>query len=202
MAFSLPDLTYDYDELEPWIDRETMEIHHLKHHKSYLDRFNETIRDTGLEKYSIDKLFEKVSKYPEAVMNQGGGFYNHSLFWRVIGPPGNGKPNGRLAEAINKYFGTIELFKKEFSEASEKFFGSGWAWLVKTVDTGELVISVTPNQVNPLMDVSGIKGRPILCLDLWEHAYYLKYRNRRADYIRAFWNVVNWKEASRIFELY
>jgi len=198
MAFELPKLAYDYKALEPSIDALTMEIHYTKHHAAYTNNLNAAIAGTEMEKLSIESLLQHISKYPVAVRNNGGGYWNHNLFWTLMSPDGGGKPDGELFNAINHYYGSFEKFKEEFSKAAATRFGSGWAWLVKD-NAGKLVIGSTPNQDNPLMDISELKGTPILALDVWEHAYYLKYQNRRPDYINAFWNVVNWKEVNRRF---
>jgi Fe-Mn family superoxide dismutase len=199
MAFELPKLDYAYNALEPNVDAATMEIHHSKHHAAYTNNLNAALEGSADASKSIEALMADVSKRSVAVRNNGGGFYNHSLFWKVIGPNGGGKPSGDLLQAIEKNFGSFDAFKEEFSKAAATRFGSGWAWLVKTAD-GKLVVSSTPNQDNPLMDVADVKGTPILGLDVWEHAYYLKYQNRRPDYIQAFWNVVNWDEVAARFK--
>ncbi len=196
--FNLPELPYSYDALEPYIDARTMEIHHTKHHGGYTSKLNAAIEGTELENLSIEEILKNASKHPAAVRNNGGGFYNHSLFWTILGSNKGGEPKGNLAESINKYFGSFEEFKAKFSNAAATRFGSGWAWLIYTEE--KLVISSTPNQDNPLMDVAEIKGTPILGLDVWEHAYYLNYQNRRPDYIAAFWNIVNWDEVANRFE--
>jgi Fe-Mn family superoxide dismutase len=197
MAFKLPKLDYSYDALEPYIDAKTMEIHHTKHHGAYTSKLNDALKDTDLDGKSLKEIFENVSKYSAAVRNNGGGYYNHNLFWKVLSPKGGGLPEGELLEAINNSFGSFENFKTEFSNAAATVFGSGWAWLIKSGDG--LKITSTPNQDNPLMDVANVKGVPLLGLDVWEHAYYLKYQNRRPEYIDAFWNLINWDEvASRL----
>lgn len=196
MAFELPKLDYSYNALEPNIDALTMEIHHTKHHGAYTTNLNNALAGTPNESKSIEEILKEISKYPVAVRNNGGGFYNHNLFWKLLSPNGGGQPSGDLADAINKYFGGFDKFKEQFSNAAATRFGSGWAWLI-IKDNGELAVSSTPNQDNPLMDVAEVKGKPILGIDVWEHAYYLKYQNRRADYIGAFWNVINWDEVSR-----
>jgi len=190
MAFKLPDLPYDYNALEPYIDAKTMEIHHSKHHAGYTEKLNNAIIGTDMENFPIEALLKDVSKYPVAVRNNGGGFYNHDLFWKFMSPDGGSQPSGELLEAINESFGSFDDFRKLFSTAAATRFGSGWAWLVKT--NSGLVVTSTPNQDNTLMDVAEVKGTPILGLDVWEHAYYLKYQNRRPEYIEAFWNVINW----------
>ncbi len=198
MAFKLPDLGFDYNALEPYIDAKTMEIHHTKHHAGYLKKFNAAIEGTELEEMKPSDIFTNVSKYDSAVRNNGGGFFNHALFWKFLTPNSNENLDQKLADAITKYFGTLENLKEEFSEAAAGQFGSGWAWLVKK-NNGELVVTSTPNQDNPLMDIARIKGKPILCLDVWEHAYYLNYQNKRPDYIKAFWNVVNWDKVAELY---
>jgi superoxide dismutase, Fe-Mn family len=200
MAFELPKLSYSYDALEPHIDARTMEIHYSKHHAAYTANLNNAIQGTENEKKSIEDLLQNVSKLPVAVRNNGGGFYNHNLFWSFMKPGGGGSPSSDLLAAINKYFGSLDKFKETFSNAAATRFGSGWAWLVVN-NKKELVIGSSPNQDNPLMDVSELKGDPILGLDVWEHAYYLKYQNRRPEYIGAFWNVINWEEIARRFKL-
>lgn len=192
MAFELPALPYASDALEPHIDKATMEIHHGKHHNAYVTNLNNAISGSDAETKSIEELQASISTYPPAVRNNGGGHFNHSLFWTVIGPNGGGQPTGELAEAINSTFGSFEEFKKKFSEAGATRFGSGWAWLSVAAD-GRLQVSSTPNQDNPLMDIADVKGTPILGMDVWEHAYYLNYQNRRPDYIAAFFNVINWE---------
>ncbi len=199
MAFELPKLDYAYNALEPHIDAATMEIHHTKHHAAYTNNLNAALEGSADAGKSIESLLADISKRSVAVRNNGGGFYNHNLFWKVIGPDGGGKPSGELLSAIEKNFGSFDAFKEEFAKAAATRFGSGWAWLVKQAD-GKLVVSSTPNQDNPLMDVADVKGTPILGLDVWEHAYYLKYQNRRPDYIGAFWNVVNWNEVAARFK--
>ncbi|MBN2349405.1 MAG: superoxide dismutase [Bacteroidales bacterium] len=196
MSFELPKLDYSYNALEPYIDARTMEIHYTKHHAAYTSKLNDAVNGTALEGKTIFELFRSVSSLSPAIRNNGGGFYNHSLFWKVLSPNG-GAPKGDLLSAINTSFGSFDKFKAEFSNAAATRFGSGWAWLVKTGNG--LVVSSTPNQDNPLMDVAEVKGTPILGLDVWEHAYYLNYQNRRPDYIEAFWNIVNWEEVSKRF---
>jgi Fe-Mn family superoxide dismutase len=194
MAFELPKLTYAYNALEPHIDARTMEIHHSKHHQAYVTNLNNAIAGTDMEKLSLEELCAGMSKHPVAVRNNGGGHYNHSLFWTLMKPNGGGAPSGDVATAINTAFGSLDEFKTKFAAAGATRFGSGWAWL--TAAGGKLSISSTANQDNPLMDLAETKGTPILALDVWEHAYYLHYQNRRPDYIAAFWNVVNWDEVA------
>jgi len=195
MSFKLPDLSYDYNALEPYIDARTMEIHHSKHHAGYTSKLNDAVAGTALEGKSIEEILADVSSASTAVRNNGGGFYNHNLYWSVMGPNGGGEPAGELAAAINSAFGSFADFKTQFSNAAATRFGSGWAWLVKEAN-GTLVVTSTPNQDNPLMDLAEVKGTPVLGIDVWEHAYYLKYQNRRPEYIEAFWNVINWEEVA------
>jgi Fe-Mn family superoxide dismutase len=196
MAFTLPALPYAANALEPHIDARTMEIHHGKHHNAYVTNLNNAVAGSDAEKLSVEEICKNISKYPAAVRNNGGGHYNHSLFWTIMGPNAGGAPTGTVAEAINAAFGSFDEFKTKFAAAGTGRFGSGWAWLVAD-GGGKLQISSTPNQDNPLMDVAEVKGTPILGLDVWEHAYYLNYQNRRPDYITAFWNVVNWNEVAK-----
>lgn len=198
MAFELPKLPYEYTALEPHIDARTMEIHHSKHHNAYVTNLNAAVAGTDAEKMNIEDICKNISKYPAAVRNNGGGHYNHSLFWTIMGPNKGGNPTGKLAEAIAADLGGMDKFKEDFNKAATTRFGSGWAWLI--VKDGKLAITSTPNQDNPLMDIAEVKGTPILGLDVWEHAYYLHYQNRRPDYCTAFWNVINWDEVSRRFE--
>ena len=191
MAFELPALSYATDALEPHIDKATMEIHHGKHHQAYVDNLNKALLGTDGENQGIDDIQKNVSKYPMPVRNNGGGHFNHTLYWSVMGPNAGGAPSGDLAKAIDEAFGSFDEFKKKFAEAGTTRFGSGWAWLSVSSD-GKVQVSSTPNQDNPLMDVAEVKGTPILGMDVWEHAYYLKYQNKRPDYIAAFWNVVDW----------
>ncbi len=196
MAFILPELTYAYDALEKSIDARTMEIHHTKHHGAYVNNCNAAIAGTEWEGKSVEELMANISKLPAAVRNNGGGHFNHSLFWQVMSPNGGGKPTGALLADIESSFGAFEQFREKFSSAGATRFGSGWAWLI--VDgAGKLQICSTPNQDNPIMDIAEVKGAPILGMDVWEHAYYLRYQNRRPDYINAFWDVVDWAEVSR-----
>ena len=198
MAFTQEKLSYDYNALEPYIDARTMEIHYSKHHAAYTANLNKAVEGTALEGKSIESIFAGISAHPAAVRNNGGGFYNHNIFWSVMGPNAGGEPTGKLMEAIKGAFGSFADFKTKFSTAAATRFGSGWAWLVQQAD-GSLVVSSTPNQDNPLMDVAEVKGTPLLTIDVWEHAYYLHYQNRRPDYIEAFWNVINWNNvASRL----
>lgn len=198
MIFELSKLPYAYNALEPHIDAETMMIHHSKHHAGYTNNLNAAIAGTDLEGKSIFEILANVSKQSAAIRNNSGGYYNHDLFWKLMSPNGGGEPTGALLKAINDTFGSFEAFKDEFSKVAATRFGSGWAWLVKLPD-GSLSISSTPNQDNPLMDDVEVKGKPILGLDVWEHAYYLKFQNRRADYISAFFEVLNWEEALKRF---
>jgi Fe-Mn family superoxide dismutase len=198
MSYELPKLPYDYDALEPSIDARTMEIHHTKHHQGYTNKFNNAIEGTDLEDQAIEDIFASVSEHSTAVRNNGGGFYNHSLFWSILAPNAGGAPTGDLAEAIDNQFGSFDAFKEQFASAAGGRFGSGWAWLIVNAD-GDLEITSTPNQDNPLMDVADVQGTPILGLDVWEHAYYLNYQNRRPDYISSFWNVVNWDKVAEYY---
>lgn len=196
MAFTLPELPYAHSALEPHIDTRTMEIHHGKHHAAYTNNLNNAIAGTPMEGKSIEELLKNLDMNNMAVRNNGGGFYNHNLFWTILAPNGGGAPTGELADAINAAFGSLEAFKEKFAAAGATRFGSGWAWLC--VHTGGKVeVCSTPNQDVPLMPGIGCGGTPILGLDVWEHAYYLHYQNRRPDYISAFWNLVNWAEVSR-----
>lgn len=195
MSFELPKLPYAHDALEPNIDAQTMEIHHGKHHKGYTDNLNNAIEGTDMAGKSIEDILKNLDMSNKAVRNNGGGFFNHSLFWKVMSPNGGGKPSGELAKAIDDSFGSLDAFKEKFSTAAKTQFGSGWAWLC-VHKGGKLEVCGTPNQDNPLMPNTGCGGYPILGLDVWEHAYYLKYQNKRPDYVAAFWNVVNWDEVS------
>jgi len=199
MAFELPALPYATDALEPHIDKTTMEIHHGKHHQAYVTNLNKALEGKPEATQSIEEIVKNISKFPPAVRNNGGGHYNHSLFWEVIGPNKGGEPTGDLAEAIKAAFGSFADFKTKFAEAGATRFGSGWAWLSVGADK-KLVVSSTPNQDSPLMDIAEVKGTPILGMDVWEHAYYLKYQNKRPDYIAAFWNVVNWDAVADRFK--
>lgn len=199
MAFVLDPLPYPSDSLEPNIDKQTMEIHHDKHHNAYVTNLNNAIAGTEMENKSIEDLLATVSSAPVAVRNNGGGHYNHTLFWNTISGNGGGQPTGTLADAITDKFGSFDAFKEEFTKAATTRFGSGWAWLIVTPE-GELAVTSSPNQDNPLMDVAEKKGFPIIGLDVWEHAYYLKYQNRRPDYIAAYFNVVDWAAAEKRYQ--
>lgn len=191
-----PNLAYKFDALEPNIDALTMEIHYSRHHKAYFTNLQNAISGTEMEELSLEEILRNISKYPTAVRNNGGGHFNHSLFWSVMSPDGGGKPSGELADAINSKFESFENFQETFNTAAKTRFGSGWAWLCIKEDNSLCVCS-SPNQDNPLMDVAECQGSPILGLDVWEHAYYLKYQNKRPDYVSAFWNVVNWNEVQK-----
>lgn len=195
MAFTLPALPYSFDALEPHIDAKTMEIHHGKHHNAYVTNLNAAVAGTEWEKKSLEEILANISKLSPAVRNNGGGHWNHSFFWQIMAPNAGGAPTGAVADAINTAFGSFDNFKTEFAKAGTTRFGSGWAWLCAT--GGKLAICSTPNQDNPLMDIAECKGTPILGLDVWEHAYYLNYQNRRPDYITAFFNVINWDEVNK-----
>lgn len=199
MAFTLPPLPYAYDALEPAIDKATMEFHHGKHHQAYVDNLNKAVdADGSLQGKSLEELFASISKAPKAVRNNGGGHWNHSLFWELLAPADQtGEPSAELAAAIDRDLGGMDKFKEAFNAAGAGQFGSGWAWLI--VQDGKLKVTSTPNQDNPLMDVAEDKGAVVLAADVWEHAYYLKYQNRRADYLKAFWTVVNWNKANELF---
>jgi Fe-Mn family superoxide dismutase len=197
MAFTLPALPYAYEALEPHIDTTTMKIHHDKHHQAYVDNLNKAIAGTEHESKTLDQLVAIAGSISPAVRNNGGGHWNHSFFWESMAPGAGGNPTGKLADAINAAFGSFDAFKEKFSAAGMTRFGSGWAWLISR--DGKLEVSSTPNQDNPLMDIAEVKGTPILGCDVWEHAYYLHYQNRRADYLSAFWNVVNWNKAAERF---
>jgi Fe-Mn family superoxide dismutase len=195
---TFPELPYSYDALEVFIDKTTMEIHYGRHHRAYFNNFVKAVDELNLQNLTLLEIFKDMSKYPASVRNNGGGFFNHNLFWEVMSPNGGGMPNDKLLKAIEKSFGSFDAFKKEFEAASMGQFGSGWAWLSVDKD-GNLFVSSTPNQDNPLMDVATKKGVPILGLDVWEHAYYLHYQNKRADYAGNFWKVVNWKAVEQKF---
>lgn len=199
MAFTLPNLSYSYEALEPHIDARTMEIHHTKHHNAYVTNLNAALEKApDLQGKSLEELIRNIQSLPDnvrnAIRNNGGGHWNHSFFWEIMTPNSSGRPEGAIADAIHKRFGSFEKFKEEFANAAIGRFGSGWAWLI--FKDNELFITSTPNQDNPLMDVAELKGTPLLGLDVWEHAYYLKYQNKRPDYILAFWNVVNWNKVN------
>lgn len=196
MSFELPKLGYAYDALEPTIDAKTMEIHHTKHHQAYIDNLNKAIEGTELEGKTIEEICQTGTDKP-AVRNNGGGHFNHSLFWEILTPGGSKEPVGNVKTALENY-GGLEKFKTDFSEAAKTRFGSGWAWLVKNTD-GSVSVTSTPNQDNPLMPVADAKGTPVLGLDIWEHAYYLNYQNRRPDYVAAFFDVVNWDRVEELF---
>jgi Fe-Mn family superoxide dismutase len=199
MAFELPSLKYSYDSLEPHIDLKTMEIHHGKHHAGYANNLNNAIKDSDLEGKSIEEILTNLNLDNSAVRNNGGGFYNHCLFWDILSPSGGGEPTGALSDAISNSFGSFDEFKTLFSKAAATRFGSGWAWLC-VHPGGKLEICSTANQDNPLMKGIGCGGTPILALDVWEHAYYLNYQNRRPDYIAGFFNVVDWNSVSALFD--
>ena len=194
MAFTLPALPYAHEALEPHIDALTMQIHHGKHHQAYVDNLNKAIAGTEHENKSLEELVANAGKISPAVRNNGGGHWNHSFFWQILGPNAGGAPSGELAEAINSTFGSFDEFKTKLSTAGATRFGSGWAWLI--VKDGKLEVTSTPNQDNPLMDVAEVKGMPVLGVDVWEHAYYLKYQNKRPDYLAAIWNVINWSKVA------
>lgn len=198
MAFTLPALPYAHNALEPHIDTLTMQIHHGKHHQAYVDNLNKAIAGTPNENKSLEELVKAAGTISAAVRNNGGGHWNHSFFWEILAPNAGGKPSGKLAAAIDAAFGSFDEFKTKFGAAGATRFGSGWAWLI--VKDGKLEVSSTPNQDNPLMDVAEVKGTPILGVDVWEHAYYLKYQNKRADYLSAIWNAINWKKVEEKFE--
>ena len=196
MAFTLPDLPYDYDALERAIDAQTMEIHHTKHHGTYVNNLNNAIAGTEMEDMSLEEMLANISKRPVAMRNNGGGHWNHTFFWNIMGPNGGGEPQGEIKSAIESTFDSFDNFKQQLIQAGLARFGSGWAWLV--LDTkGNLVITSTPNQDNPLMDVADVQGTPILGVDVWEHAYYLRYQNRRPDYLQAWWDVVDWEKVNQ-----
>lgn len=196
MAFTLPALPYAHDALEPHIDKQTMEIHHGKHHQAYVDNLNKAIAGTEHENKSLEELVANAGKISPAVRNNGGGHWNHSFFWELLSPNA-AKPSGKLAEAIDATFGSLEALQEKVNTAGATRFGSGWAWLI--VKDGKLEVSSTPNQDNPLMDVAEVKGTPILGIDVWEHAYYLKYQNKRPDYLKAIWSVINWDKVAEHF---
>lgn len=198
MAFTLAPLPYSYDALEPHIDAQTMQIHHDKHHQAYVDNLNKAIAGTDNENKSLEELVKNAGSISPAVRNNGGGHWNHAFFWDSLAKNAGGKPGGKLGEAIDSAFGSFDSFKEKFNQAGLTRFGSGWAWLI--VKDGKLEISSTPNQDNPLMEIADVKGTPVLGVDVWEHAYYLKYQNKRPDYLNAIWNVINWDKISERFE--
>ncbi len=199
MAFTLPPLPYDYDALEVSIDAQTMELHHTKHHQTYINNVNNAIAGTELEDKSLEELIANAGQLSPAIRNNGGGHWNHTFFWEIMTPDSMGTPEGTLADDINNTFGSFEEFKTQFNTAGATRFGSGWAWLIVNND-GKLEICSTPNQDNPLMDIAEVKGTPILGLDVWEHAYYLRYQNRRPDYMQAWWDVVNWNKVNELYQ--
>ncbi len=198
MAFKLPALPYEYDALQPHIDKRTMKIHHTKHHNGYTTKLNAAIEGTKLKGKKIEEILKNASKHGAGVRNNGGGYYNHNMFWKVMSPKGGGQPKGKLAKAIDADFGSLDKMIAEFKAAAGTRFGSGWAWVCVS-SRGKLFVTSTPNQDNPLMDCADKKGTPILCLDVWEHAYYLKYQNKRPDYVAAFFNVVDWSAVSKLY---
>ncbi len=198
MAFVLPSLTYDYGALDKSIDAQTMEIHHTKHHGAYVTNCNNAIAGTEWDDKPIETLMANISKLPPAVRNNGGGHFNHALFWQILSPNGGGTPAGALADAINATFGSFDALKEKMSTAGATRFGSGWAWLIVGQD-GKLAVCSTPNQDNPMMDIAEVKGTPILGIDVWEHAYYLRYQNRRPDYLKAIWDVIDWNAVAGRF---
>lgn len=198
MAFELPKLGYEYSALEPHIDARTMEIHHTKHHQGYTDNLNKAVKGSSLEGKTIEEILQNVKGQSAAVRNNGGGYYNHNLYWKILAPGGASNPEGELSDALKESFGSVENFRDAFVQAGLTQFGSGWAWLV--LQNNKLVVSSTPNQDNPLMDVADVQGKPILGVDVWEHAYYLNYQNKRADYLNAFWSLINWDEVTRRFK--
>jgi Fe-Mn family superoxide dismutase len=198
-TFTLPALPYEYKALEPYIDEQTMQIHHDKHHAAYVNNLNKAVDENKLTGVTLDEFVKNASKYPVAVRNNGGGHWNHSFFWKIMKPSGGGVPSGKLADAINSSFTSLDAMKTKFNDAAAKRFGSGWAWLYVNKE-GKLDIGSTPNQDNPLMDLSDIKGTPVLGVDVWEHAYYLKYQNKRPDYVTAWWNLINWDEVAKNFD--
>ena len=198
MAFTLPALPYAHDALEPHIDARTMEIHHGKHHQAYVDNLNKALAGTSNENKSLEEIVKMAGSISPAVRNNGGGHWNHSFFWQILGPNGGGQPSGKLSDAIKSTFGSFDGLKEKLNNAAMTRFGSGWAWLISK--DGKLEVTSTANQDNPLMDVAEVKGTPILGVDVWEHAYYLKYQNKRADYLNAFWNVLNWKKVEENYK--
>ncbi|SFC64339.1 superoxide dismutase, Fe-Mn family [Zunongwangia mangrovi] len=199
MSYELPKLPYAYDALEPHIDATTMEIHHTKHHNGYTAKLNAALEDAGLADKDLESLFANISEQSKGIRNNGGGYFNHNLFWTILSPNGGGQPTGEVAKAITDAYGSFEAFKEAFDNAAATRFGSGWAWLIVGEDN-KVKVTSTPNQDNPLMDVADDKGTPILGLDVWEHAYYLNYQNKRPEYIGAFWNLVNWDEVEKRYQ--
>jgi Fe-Mn family superoxide dismutase len=197
--YIFPELPYAFNALEPYIDAQTMEIHYTRHHRAYYDNFVKAAGEAKIDNLSLEDIFSRISIYTPAIRNNGGGYYNHMLFWKVMGPNAGGEPEGDLLKAINDTFGSFDKFKAEFENAAKTQFGSGWAWLAVDAN-GKLFVSQTPNQDNPLMDVAAKRGQPILALDVWEHAYYLKYQNRRPEYVSNFWNVVNWNKVAELYK--
>ena len=200
MNYQLPTLSFEYDELEPFIDKQTMKIHHSKHHQGYVNKLNNAIKGTSYQGQPIGEIIASASELPDGLRNNGGGHYNHSLFWNILAPGGTGHPGDALSEAIDHSFGSFDAFKNQFADAAAGQFGSGWAWLIATKQTKELAITSTTNQDNPLMDVADLQGIPLLGLDVWEHAYYLNYQNKRGHYIDAFWEIVNWQAVEANYE--
>jgi superoxide dismutase, Fe-Mn family len=198
-GFVQAELPYAFDALEPYIDQQTMELHYGKHHAGYTSKFNAALAEEGITERDLNKIFANVSQYGAGIRNNGGGYYNHSLFWNFLSPDGGGEPSGELLKAIEKDFGSFDAFKELFSKAAASQFGSGWAWLIVD-ESGNLQVTSTANQDNPLMDVVDVKGAPILNLDVWEHAYYLFYQNRRTEYIGNFWNLVNWETVDKLYK--
>ena len=198
MEHTLPALPYAFDALEPHIDAQTMQIHHDKHHQAYVDNLNKALAGSDDLNKTLEELMDNISAYPTAVRNNGGGHFNHTLFWTILGPNAGGTPTGDLAKAIDDTFGSLDALKEKMNTAGATRFGSGWAWLL--VSDGKLLVSSTPNQDNPLMDIAEVKGMPILGIDVWEHAYYLKYQNKRPDYLKAIWNVINWDAVSQRYK--
>ena len=199
MSYELPKLPYAYDALEPHIDATTMEIHHTKHHNGYTTKLNAALEDAGLADKDLESLFANISEQSKGIRNNGGGYFNHNLFWTILSPNGGGQPTGEVAKAITDAYGSFEAFKEAFDNAAATRFGSGWAWLIVGEDN-KVKVTSTANQDNPLMDVADDKGTPILGLDVWEHAYYLNYQNKRPEYIGAFWNLVNWDEVEKRYQ--
>ena len=198
MSHTFPELPYAYDALEPYIDAKTMEVHYSKHHRTYFDKFIAAIKGTKQEEQSIEEIFSQISSLSPAIRNNGGGYFNHIVYWNCMSPNGGGEPKGELAQVINSTFGSFAAFQEAFAQAAINTFGSGFAWLI--VKDGKIEITSTSNQDNPLMDIAQVKGEPILALDVWEHAYYISYQNRRPEYINAWWNVVNWDAVEQNYQ--